>query len=167
MSIRRSHPLWITLLRIAVGFSWLVTGFQKVMNPSYSLTFHSMIEHWAIGSSGGIHAFLISTVLPSADALSFALKALELLIGLSLVLGLIAPLGAFGGFAIIAAAWVFKQSFESAGGYVDGNFIVMVTMLFLVLTSPGRYFGLDAFFFRRREEGPIIVGTGPTVGSTG
>jgi uncharacterized membrane protein YphA (DoxX/SURF4 family) len=157
MLTHRTVPFWLSALRIAVGFSWLVTGFEKVVNPSYGLALKTMLTSWAAQGNGGLHAFMVSTILPNVDALSFALKAFELLVGLSLVLGLLAPLAAFGGFAIVAAAWFLKQSFASIAGFEDGNFVVMATMLFLTVTPSGRYFGLDGTFFRRREPAPIIA----------
>jgi uncharacterized membrane protein YphA (DoxX/SURF4 family) len=85
-----------------------------------------------------------------------------LLIGLLLVIGFLVPLAAFGGFAIVAAAWAFKQSFLTPAGYTDGNFIEMITMLFLMFTPSVRHLGVDRFYRRRRR--PMEKATAPLPG---
>lgn len=156
---RETPHFQLVLLRIAVGCAWLIAGYEKVTNPAYDATLRAMLGHWAAGA-GAVPQFIGAVVLPNAGPLAFAIKAGELLIGLLLVIGFLTPLAAFGGFAIIAAAWVFKQSFVSLSGYSDGNFVLMITMLFLMLTPSGRYAAFDRLYFgrrRRRVEGVTPV----------
>lgn len=137
--LKQQTPLFqVTALRIVVGCAWIVAGLEKVLNPSYEPTLRTMLQHWASGT-GAVPSFIAANVVPNAWSLAFAIKAGELLVGLLLVSGFLAPVAALGGFAIIAAAWVFKQSFMSMAGYADGNFILMATMLFLAV-APSRRF---------------------------
>jgi uncharacterized membrane protein YphA (DoxX/SURF4 family) len=96
-----------------------------------------------------IGAFITSSVLPNVDAFAFALKALELLVGVSLVFGIFARVGAFCGFAIAAAGWVFQHGFTSAAGYGSSTFIVLMTMLFLIFAPASRVLAADRLLRRR------------------
>jgi uncharacterized membrane protein YphA (DoxX/SURF4 family) len=145
--IERSIPQ-ITLLRIIIGTAWIIAGYEKVRNPAWDATFRTMLQHWGAGSSS-IANFINLFVLPNITALTFAVKAGEILIGVLLVIGLFVPLAALGGFLIIGAAWVFKQSYLTPAGYTDGNFIEMVAMLFLMLTPSVQHFGIDRIYWRR------------------
>lgn len=165
MPTARTPLFWLTFLRILVGASWLVAAFEKISDPSYvSTQLPSLLGQWANGP-GPVHAFVAADLVPHAYALGIALEAVEIVVGISLVLGLLARLGAFGGFAIVAAAWVFKHAFDHLSGYALGDFLVMVTMLFLVLAPSGRHLGIDAVLLRRervREPRPATTVTPPT-----
>jgi uncharacterized membrane protein YphA (DoxX/SURF4 family) len=102
------------------------------------------------------------------NALSFALKALEVLIGVSLILGMFTRLGAFCGFAIVAGAWIFRHGFDSPAGYAGSTFIVLVTMLFLVFAPASRIFAADLLLARRVVISPPPATTSPppAAGST-
>ena len=104
---------------------------------------------WALRGNDAIGAFITSSLLPNVDALAFAIKAVELLVGVSLILGIFTRLGAFCGFAIAAASFVFQHGFDSVSGYAGGNFIVLVTMLFLVFAPASRVFAADRLMMRR------------------
>jgi uncharacterized membrane protein YphA (DoxX/SURF4 family) len=146
--VKQQTPSYqVTVLRVVVGCAWIVAGLEKVLNSSYEPTLRTMLQHWAAGT-GDLPQFIGTYAVPNAWSLAFAIKAGELLIGLLLVTGFVAPLAALAGFAVVAAAWVFKQSFMSMSGYADGNFIIMATMLFLAVAPHHRLVVLRS---RRRE----------------
>jgi uncharacterized membrane protein YphA (DoxX/SURF4 family) len=139
----------LAFLRITVGIAWLVGGLLKVLDPNYaSGVLAPMLTNWALRDDA-IGAFITSNVLPNVDVLAFALKAAELLIGISLVFGLFTRLGAFCGFAIVAAGWIFQHGFDSAAGYGGSTFIVLMTMLFLIVAPASRVLAADRLFVRR------------------
>lgn len=141
---------WLAFLRITVGVAWLVGGLIKVLDPTYaSGVLQPALTNWALRGNDPIGAFVTSTLLPNVDVLAFALKALELLIGVSLVFGLFTRLGAFCGFAITTAGWVFQHGFDSAAGYGSSTFIVLMTMLFLIFAPASRVLAADRLLVRR------------------
>ena len=147
---------WLAFLRITVGVAWLVSGLLKVLDPNYaSGVLQPLLTGLALRGDA-IGAFITSSMLPNVDALAFALKAVELLVGVSLVFGIFARLGAFFGFAIAAAGWVFQHGFDSAAGYGSSTFIVLMTMLFLIFAPASRVLAVDRLMMRR-----IVVPTPP------
>jgi|GEM_PF-2205168 uncharacterized membrane protein YphA (DoxX/SURF4 family) len=128
----------VTALRLVVGIAWIAAGLAKVRNPAWEATFALMLQHWATGNGSISHA-IDAWILPNIRALSLGLEVAEFLIGAFLITGFLAQLAALGGFLIVAAAWVFKQSYMSIAGYADGNFILMMTMLFLTFMPTGPF----------------------------
>ena len=141
---------WLAFLRITVGVAWLVGGLLKVLDPNYaSGVLAPSLTQWALRGNDAIGAFITSSLLPNVDTIAFAIKALELLVGVSLILGIFTRLGAFCGFAIVAAGWILQHGFDSAAGYGGSNFIVLVTMLFLVFAPASRVLAADRLMMRR------------------
>jgi uncharacterized membrane protein YphA (DoxX/SURF4 family) len=165
MLTRENPGFWIAFLRIAVGAAWLLGGLLKVLDPHYaSGVLQPLLANWALRGNDAIGAFVTSALLPNVDVLAFALKALELLVGVSLVLGIFTRLGAFCGFAIVAAGWVFQHGFDSAAGYGNSTFIVLVTMLFLIFAPASRVFAADRLMMRKIAAPPPPAA--PTVGNS-
>jgi uncharacterized membrane protein YphA (DoxX/SURF4 family) len=149
--LTRENPgFWLAFLRITVGVAWLIAGIRKVLNPNYvSADLQPTLSQWAASGYDAIGVFISSTLLPNLNTLSFALKGLELLIGVSLILGIFTRLGALCGFAIVAGAWILRHGFDSSAGYAGSTFIVLVTMLFLVFAPASRVFAADLLLVRR------------------
>jgi uncharacterized membrane protein YphA (DoxX/SURF4 family) len=170
MESRRTPAFWLTLLRIAIGGALLISGVEKVLNPSYiAQTLRPTLEAWA-AHGDSIATSMGAAVIPHVEPFAFALEAIEILAGLALIFGFLANLGALAGFVIIGGAWMLKHSYDSLAGYGDVDFMVMATMLFLALTPSGRFLGVDAALFRRRPTiivpspvPPPPVATAPTV----
>jgi uncharacterized membrane protein YphA (DoxX/SURF4 family) len=158
--VRRHVPgSWIAGLRILVGFSWLAAAYEKIVDPAYATAvLRPTLETWAAHAQPPVASFIAGMLLPNIDELSFALKAVEVLIGISLVFGVLSRFGAFAGFVIIAAAWVFRDGFEQLGGYAGADFIVMATMLFLALAPAARVWSIDAVLFRPRT---VVISSPP------
>jgi uncharacterized membrane protein YphA (DoxX/SURF4 family) len=168
--LTRENPgFWVAFLRITVGVAWLSAGIIKVLNPDYvSADLQPTLSQWAASGHDAIGSFISSALIPNLNALSFALKALEVLIGVSLILGMFTRLGAFCGFAIVAGAWIFRHGFDSPAGYAGSTFIVLVTMLFLVFAPASRIFAADLLLARRVVISPPPATTSPppAAGST-
>jgi uncharacterized membrane protein YphA (DoxX/SURF4 family) len=157
---------WLAFLRITVGIAWLVAGLLKVLDPNYaSGVLQPLLANWALRGDA-IGAFVTSNVLPNVDVLAFALKAVELLVGISLVFGIFTRVGAFFGFAITAAGWVFQHGFDSAAGYGSSTFIVLMVMLFLIFAPASRVLAADRLLVRRVVTPPPPPATTTIEGST-
>lgn len=156
---------WLAFLRITVGVAWLAAGLIKVLDPTYAgSVLQPLLTNWSLRGNDAIGAFITSTLLPNVDVLAFAIKAVELLVGVSLILGIFTHLGAACGFAITAAGWIFQHGFDSAAGYGGSTFIVLVTMLFLTFAPASRVLAADRLFTRRIVAPPPPPT--PTVGSS-
>jgi thiosulfate dehydrogenase [quinone] large subunit len=145
-------------LRILVGFSWLINGLDKILDPSYDgASLQPMLAGWSASGHGALSTFVSSNLLPHVGVVAFLLKAGEVAIGVALITGIVGRLAAFGGFIIVAGAWLFKGSYDSMFGYAGGNFIIMVTMLFLTFAPTGLVWRIDRFFPRGRPLHDTVV----------
>lgn len=153
----KSAPLWL-IVRLYVGYEWLVAGYEKVLNPAWfgtdagaSLT--SFIEG-ALTKTGGAHpsvqawyaSFLQSMVLPHVTAWSNLVAVGELLVGIALILGLFTGVAAFfGGF--------MNLNFMLAGTLsINATLFVLALGLVLARRVAG-YIGADHYalpYLRRR-----------------
>lgn len=151
MVTRHVPGSWLAGLRILVGFSWLIAAFEKIVDPAYgTAVLRPTLEVWAAHAQAPVASFIAGTLLPNVDIVSFALKAVEALVGISLILGVFSRIGAFAGFAIVAGAWVFKDGFDRLSGYAGADFIVLATMLFLALAPAARCWSLETVARRQR-----------------
>jgi hypothetical protein len=85
MQTKQTPGFWIAFLRIAVGASWIVAAVEKIINPAYdTATLLPTLQQWS-ADPGPIGLFVAATLMPHVEVLSFALKALEMAVGVSLV----------------------------------------------------------------------------------
>ena len=147
---------WIVLLRTVVGASWLIAAFQKIADPAYTDTvLRPALERWSLAATGFGGAFAGSVLLPHLDVVSFAIKVAELCVGVALVFGILARLGALAGFAMVAGAWVIGRGFDHVGGYGVGDIVPMATMLFLTLVPAFRTVRLAAPVVQTQAQPPL------------
>ncbi|MDO9457740.1 DoxX family protein [Nocardioides sp.] len=152
-----SAKQWLALLaRLVVGGVWIWAGFAKLADP--------------LGSVQAVQAYdLLPTSL--AEPIGYALPAVEVVIGLALVVGVMSRGAAaisvvlFVGFVIgIASAWARGLEIDcgcfGGGGYdpdasskypveIARDVALLAASLFVVWAGPGRL-ALDAVLFRRR-----------------
>src|SRR3989338_8315755 len=92
----KSAPFWF-LVRLYVGYEWLIAGWEKVTNPAWfgsgaGAAMQGFVQG-ALGKTAGLHpdvqmwyaSFLQSAVLPHLNAWSNAITLGELAVGLGLI----------------------------------------------------------------------------------
>lgn len=162
MLANKTPSFWFGFLRIIVGFSWLINGLDKILDPSYeSASLQPMLQHWSGSAQGALGTFVGSTLLPHVEVVGFVLKAGEVLLGLALITGIFGRLAALAGLIIIAGAWCFKGSFNTMQGYGGADFIVMATMLFLTFGPSATVFRMDRMLVRNRPVHHDVIVTPP------
>ncbi|MFC4637941.1 DoxX family protein [Deinococcus hohokamensis] len=141
--------LW-TLLRVFVGYEWLMAGWGKITNPAGVWVGEkagvavSGFLNGALAKTGGDHPdvqgwyawFIEHLALPNATVFSYMVAYGEMAIGLALILGLFTGLAAFfGGF--------LNANFLLAGT-VSSNPLLFILATWLVLGwRVAGYWGLD------------------------
>lgn len=165
MLANKSPSFWFGFLRIIVGFSWLINGLDKILDPGYDgASLRPMLQNWAANGQGALGAFVGSNLLPHVEVVGFVLKAGEVLVGLALITGIFGRFAALAGFIIIAGAWFFKGAFNTMLGYGGADFIVMATMLFLTFGPAATALRMDRILVRNRPVHHDVIVTQPTVG---
>jgi len=146
---RTSAPLWL-LVRLYVGYEWLIAGWEKVVDPAWlgssagaSLT---GFIHGALAKTTGAHpsvqgwyaSFLQGTVLPHVTVWSNLVAVGELLVGIGLIVGLFTGVAAFFG--------LFMNLNFMLAGTVSTNPVLFVLAFGLVLSRRvASYYGLDRY----------------------
>ena len=144
---RGMYPWCIWLLRLLVGAMWWQQSLWKIP-PNYDglkYWMQQMIGHAAIPLQSQLVA---DFVLPNIALFGPLVYAVEVFIGVSLLLGLLTPLGALAGLLMAVNLWLGLYSAENEWPWTY-FFLVVIQALFL-LDPPGRCLGLDALLFRRR-----------------
>jgi len=139
--------LWL-IIRLYVGYEWLIAGWAKVQNPVWfgakAGTGIAGFVKGALAKTEGAHPdvslwyawFLNNVVLPNAAAWSYAITIGELLVGLGLIFGLFTGIAAFFG--------SFMNINYLLAGTVSTNPLLFVLATWLVLAwKTAGWLGLD------------------------
>lgn len=164
-----SAPLWF-VIRIYLGYEWLMAGWGKVTNPVWfgsdaGAALNGFV-HGAIAKTScapnvsachpDVYAwyasFLQGVVLPNLVAWSNAVAVGEVLIGLGLITGAVTGIAAFFGF--------FMNLNFLLAGTVSTNPVMLVLALGLLLAwRVAGYWGLDRYILPRLYSRPRLYGS--------
>lgn len=150
---RASAPLWF-IVRLYVGYEWLVAGLDKVANPAWfgagaGAAMKGFVAG-ALSKTAGAHpdvqmwyaGFLKGAVLPHLVSWSNAIAVGEVLVGLGLIVGCVTGIAAFFG--------LFMNLNFMLAGTVSINPILFTLSILLVLAwRVAGYWGLDRFVLPR------------------
>ena len=139
--------IWL-LLRLYVGWEWLVAGWGKLNNPAWTGdaagTAISGFVNGALAKTEGAHpdvqgwyaAFLQTFVLPYATLWSYLITWGEILVGIALIVGIFTGIAAFFG--------SFMNINYLLAGTVSTNPVLFVIATWLVLAwKTAGWWGLD------------------------
>ena len=148
----------LALSRIAVGAMFVLFGQYKLASSQFahegfSKYLTGYIQHDAVRWYA---ALLEQAVLPHVVPFGYAVGAVELLIGLSLVLGLsvrfMSALGALYMVNFLLSTWWAPGTdaplWQYFGAELDHLSLLLLFLIFLA-TDAGRHWGLDSFGKRR------------------
>ena len=145
----RMSWLWL-LLRVYVGWQWLVAGYEKIINPAWvgphAGTAISGFLHGSLAKTGGQHpdvsawyaGFINTVALPNAVVFSYLVSFGELLVGAALILGLFTGLAAFFG-AFMNMNYLF------AGTVSINPLLLLIEFPLIIAWKTAGFLGLDKF----------------------
>lgn len=169
-----SAPLWF-IIRIYLGYEWLMAGWGKVMNPKWfggdagaalqgfvqgavakttcapeiaAAACHPAVQTWYA-------SFLQSTVLPNLVAWSNAVAVGEVLIGLGLIFGAVTGIAAFFGFFM-------NLNFILAGTVSENPGMLVLALLLMLAWRVSGYWGLDRYVLPRLHPRTRLYGSAGT-----
>ncbi len=141
-SSKKAPHLWpITLLRVYTGVFFAFHGFGKIQRGGFANGLEGFVKSNLENSYGFIRPFLESVVLPNKALFGVLVSWGELLIGLSLIVGLATRYVSVAGAVMVAAFWFTKGQSFMAGQNHDSIWF----MIFVVLAAvhAGRIHSLD------------------------
>lgn len=144
-----SAPLWL-LVRLYLGYEWLMAGWDKVMNPAWfgseaGAALNGFLQG-TLAKTAGAHpdvqmwyaAFLKATVLPHLAVWSNLVAVGEVLVGLGLIVGLFTGIAALFGFFM-------NLNFLLAGTVSVNPIFLMLALGIMLAHRVAGYWGLDRF----------------------
>jgi uncharacterized membrane protein YphA (DoxX/SURF4 family) len=150
---RSPRHLGIWLIRFVVGVMWWQQSLWKIPPGHDGLRFwmQQMAEHASIELQGRLVQDL---VLPNIQIFGPLVYGIEVVIGVSLMLGLLTRIGAFLGLLMALNLWLGLYSAPNEWPWTYA-FIVILQFWFLI-DPPGRSFGIDVLL-RRSRRIPLLV----------
>jgi thiosulfate dehydrogenase [quinone] large subunit len=146
--MNKTARIILTLLRVSIGGLFFYAGITKILNPEWSAA--GYISNSTILPD--YYAWL--STAPQIDWVNILNKWGLLLIGVSLMLGLLvrfsAPLGAL----LMFLYYLPTLNFPLAGEHsyiVDDHVIYIFVLLFFTAVSAGRYYGIDKIIQNKRK----------------
>ena len=142
---------FVLAFRLMMGWIFLYPGVWQVLSPDFSAaTFlaHTKTFH-------DVYALLASPTM--APILTFLVEWGHLLIGLSLVSGLLVRVSGVFGVALMLIYWTAHMDFPYIESHVnliiDYHIVYAVLTAWLVVANAGRVWGLDGWLAEHRRLG--------------
>ncbi|GAC1653529.1 MAG: hypothetical protein NVS9B12_03580 [Vulcanimicrobiaceae bacterium] len=142
---------WLAALRIYAGAFWLIHGLPKFSDPQFMGFMPPMTQKLAAGTSGPYHAFLTGFVVPHAELVSQLIRTGEVLVGVSLLLGLFTRAGAVGGMVLASNYILAKGAAQTIDTYAGLDFSAFAFSFFNLVLPTAAIWSADAALGRRRR----------------
>lgn len=142
---------WLAVMRIYGGAFWLIHAVPKFIGNGFLTFLPAMTQKLAQEATGPYHSFMVTTVVPHADIVAQLMRAGELLVGISLLLGLVTRAGALGGMFLAANYMLAKGALGTLDGWasLDGAAFAISFINFVLPTAA--VWSADALLARRRR----------------
>jgi uncharacterized membrane protein YphA (DoxX/SURF4 family) len=153
---RSALHLWNWFGRFFIGILWWQQSLWKLPptytdNPDGSGGLRYWVEEMAKWASTGLHRnFIKNVVLPHFYFFAPQVYFSEVLIAVTLILGLFSRLGAFLGALLAINLWL--GLYRSPAEWPWTYFFLIIIQIMLLIQRPGRSLGLDAILLRRKTK---------------
>jgi hypothetical protein len=147
---RSLHHIGYGLMRVIVGIMWWQQSLWKIP-PHWDWGLIHWMEVMVEHASTQLQSTLVrDLVLPNIAVFGPLVYAIEVIIAVSLVLGVVTRVGAALGALMAINLWLglYNAPNEWPWTYM---FLVVLQLIFLI-NPPGRSLGIDALFWRRESK---------------
>ena len=141
---------WLTFWRVYVGLVWFEYGSSK-FEPDWAKPngeFLSAIKAYASGTHGPPHDFVVGFVIPHQQIFAHLIAYGEVLVGTSLILGLLTKVGAVGGMFLSLNYLFATGKYQVRFGVESIELLLFVSCFLLLVLPSGSLFSLDAVVHR-------------------
>jgi thiosulfate dehydrogenase [quinone] large subunit len=129
----------LLLLRLIVGYHFLFEGIDKLFTPNWTAAPFLLQANWVF--SNIFHWLTGNTAVLSV--INFLNIWGQILIGLSLILGLFSTSAAIFGALMMLSYYIAVPPFVSASTFVDKNLFELVSFLIIALFPTSDIIGID------------------------
>ena len=157
----RTYAGWLALVRILTGVIWLIHAVPKFLNGPAFLPPNGMFAAYlarGVATTGGpYHDFMMNVVVPNAAIFAELVRVGELLVGISLVLGVFSRLGAFFGVLLPLNYMAARGAMGTVNGWGSPDAALALLSFISLILPTGRVAGFDALRTPRAARRPTVV----------
>jgi len=152
---------WLALVRILTGVIWLIHAAPKFLQSDKFLppngAFANYLQNGIATTTGPYHDFMLNVVSPNAALFAQLVRFGELLVGVSLVLGLYSRLGAFFGIFLPLNYMAARGAITTVSGWSSIDAATALLSAISLVLPTGRIAGLDSLRKRRSPPRKVVV----------
>jgi thiosulfate dehydrogenase (quinone) large subunit len=157
----RTYAGWLALVRILSGAIWLIHAVPKFLNSAAFLppsgVFPTYLQRGIGSTTGPYHDFMVNVVAPNSGIFAELVRFGELLVGISLVLGLFTRLGAFFGVILPLNYMAARGAVGTLSGWGSPDASLALLSLISLVLPTGRIAGFDGLRTPRAARRPTVV----------
>ncbi len=157
----RTYAGWLALVRILTGAIWLIHAIPKFLNGAAFLppngAFAMYLQNGLTKTAGPYHNFLVNVVSPNAALFAELVRVGELLVGISLFLGLFSRLGGFVGIVLPLNYMAARGVLTTVSGWSSLDACIALLSAISLVLPTGRIVGFDALRVPRAQRRRAIV----------
>jgi thiosulfate dehydrogenase [quinone] large subunit len=157
----RSYAVWLALVRVLTGAIWLIHAIPKFRNGSTFLPpdgfFATYLQQGITTTAGPYHDFMVNAVQPNAAIFAELVRFGELLVGVSLLLGLFTRLGGLFGIVLPLNYMAVRGAVFTLSGWGSADATIALLSAISLVLPTGRVAGLDAFSRARTRRKAVVV----------
>jgi thiosulfate dehydrogenase (quinone) large subunit len=157
----RVYGGWLALVRLLTGAIWLIHAVPKFIHGDKFLPpngfFGTYLQQGIATTTGPYHDFMVNVVSPNSAIFAELVRFGELLVGISLVLGLFSRLGGFFGIVLPLNYMAVRGAIGTLSGWGSPDAsLALLSAISLVLPT-GRIAGFDGLGKRRPARTAIVA----------
>lgn len=157
----RVYAGWLAIVRILTGAIWLIHGVPKFLHSDVFMPPNGFIVTYVTQglakTTGPYHDFLANVVQPNIGIFAELVRLGEVLVGISLFLGLLTRLGGFFGILLPLNYIAARGGLSGVSEWSSIDACMMLLSAINLVLPTGRFFGVDRLFTRRYDAEPPLV----------
>ncbi len=145
---------WLAVIRIYGGAFWLIHGVPKFTTAGFMPPAGFMVmatQRAAVSTTGPYHSFVVGTVVPHIAVFAELVRFGEVLVGVSLLLGLFGRIGAGGGMFLALNYALSKNALAAPDGYAGLDAAAFMLSFVNLVLPTNAVWAFDALRGRARR----------------
>ncbi len=143
----KTQTIVLVLLRLVIGYHFLEAGFDKLFDPNWTSAAFLLQSNWIFADLFQLMADN-QTVLAIVDFLNIGG---QILIGLSLIIGLFSTWAAFFGALLIFFYYIAIPPFVDGYTFIDKNLFELFAFLIIALFPTSKIVGIDLLIYKLKK----------------
>jgi uncharacterized membrane protein YphA (DoxX/SURF4 family) len=157
----RTYAGWLAVVRILTGAIWLIHAIPKFLNGDAFLPpngfFATYLQQGITTTAGPYHDFMVAVFQPNAMIFAQLTRFGELLVGISLILGLFTRLGGFFGILLPLNYMAVRGALPTLSGWGSADATIGLLSAINLILPTGRIAGFDGLRTPRAARIPLVT----------